>query len=47
LERGASRPLAAPGAKPLVERDPLTIWRTVAAISILLNLFLLYFLIAR
>ncbi len=45
LERGASRPLAAPPATPLVERDPLALWRMVGAISLVLNLLLLYLLI--
>jgi serine/threonine protein phosphatase PrpC len=42
LERGAARPLAAPIAKPLAARDPASLWRGVAAISIVLNLLLLY-----
>ncbi|MFC7297642.1 protein kinase domain-containing protein [Herminiimonas aquatilis] len=47
LERGASRPLAAISAKPLAERDPLSLWRAVAAISIVVNLLLLYLLVVR
>jgi serine/threonine protein phosphatase PrpC len=47
LERGAARPLPAPGATPLVNSDPATIWRAVAASSIVLNLLLLYVLIVR
>ncbi|GGI55543.1 bifunctional protein-serine/threonine kinase/phosphatase [Oxalicibacterium solurbis] len=47
LERGATRPLAAPAPKPLVERNPLSLWRAVAAISIVLNVLLLYLLIVR
>jgi serine/threonine protein phosphatase PrpC len=47
LERGASRPLAAIAAKPLAERDPVSLWRAVAAIAIVLNLLLLYLLVAR
>lgn len=47
LERGATRPLAAPTAKPLATRDPLSLWRAVAAISIVVNLLLLYLLILR
>ena len=42
IERGAARPLAAPAAVPLVERDPLTLWRVIAGTSILVNIFLLY-----
>lgn len=47
LERGASRPLAAPAAAPLAKRDLLGLWRTVAAISLVLNLLLLYLLLVR
>lgn len=47
LERGATRPLAAPAAKPLATRNPLSLWRAVAAISIVVNLLLLYLLILR
>jgi len=47
LERGANRPLSAPGPTPLLQRDPLSIWRTVAIFSVVLNLLLLYLLIAR
>lgn len=41
LERGASRPVAAPGRRPLAERNPLLLWRGVAAVSLVLNLVLL------
>ncbi|MBI1891071.1 MAG: bifunctional protein-serine/threonine kinase/phosphatase [Burkholderiales bacterium] len=47
LERGASRPLAAPPMKPLVDRDPLVLWRLVAAVSIVANFLLLYILVVR
>lgn len=47
LERGASRPLPAIAPKPLVERDPTSLWRAVAAISIVVNLLLLYLLLVR
>lgn len=47
LERGASRPLPAPTSKPLAARDPISLWRGVAAISIVLNLLLLYLLLVR
>jgi serine/threonine protein phosphatase PrpC len=46
LERGASRPLAAPPATPLVHRDPAALWKVALAISLgfnaLLVLWLLY-----
>lgn len=47
LERGASRPLAAIAPKPLAERDPASVWRAVAAISIVINILLLYLLVVR
>lgn len=47
LERGASRPLAAPVSTPLAQRDPLFIWRALAIISLVLNVLLLYVLLVR
>ncbi|HYD80911.1 MAG TPA: bifunctional protein-serine/threonine kinase/phosphatase [Paucimonas sp.] len=47
LERGAARPLAAPAAKSLVERDPAAVWRAVAVVSAVLNLLLLYLIVVR
>lgn len=47
LERGATRPLAARGHTPLVKRDPITLWRAIAAVSIVLNLLLLYLIVIR
>jgi serine/threonine protein phosphatase PrpC len=47
LERGATRPLNAPAAKSLAERDPLSVWRAVAVTSVVLNLLLLYLIVAR
>jgi serine/threonine protein phosphatase PrpC len=47
LERGAVHPLPAPTQKPLVERDPLLLWRAVAIVSIVVNLLLLYLLAVR
>lgn len=41
LERGASRPLAAPARQPLARRNPLLWWRLIAALSLALNLVLL------
>jgi serine/threonine protein kinase len=40
LERGAARPIAAPGRQPLVQRNPLQFWKGVAAVSLVLNLLL-------
>ncbi len=47
LERGASKPLAAPLPTPLAKRDPLLVWRTVAITSVVVNLLLLYLIVAR
>jgi serine/threonine protein phosphatase PrpC len=47
LERGATRPLNAPAAKSLAERDPLSMWRAVAITSVVLNLLLLYLIVVR
>ena len=40
LERGASRPLAAPGRRALAERNPVLFWRLIAVASILGNFIL-------
>ncbi len=45
LERGASRPLSAPSATPLLQRDPTAIWKVALAVSVLLNLLLVYWLL--
>lgn len=45
LERGASRPLQAPVPQPLMKRDPLALWKIVGAISLVVNLLLLYLLV--
>jgi serine/threonine protein kinase len=45
LERGAARPIAPPARVPLAERNPLLLWKTVAAISLAVNLVLLMFLL--
>jgi serine/threonine protein kinase len=45
LERGASRPLTAPGATPLMARDPTLIWRLVLGVSVLLNALLVFWLL--
>lgn len=44
LERGASRPLAAPGSTPLMARDPTALWKLVAVLSVLLNALLVFWL---
>ncbi|MEY4294650.1 MAG: hypothetical protein RLY82_338 [Pseudomonadota bacterium] len=45
LERGASRPLTAPQASPLLARDPTAGWKLGLAISLLFNLMLIYWLL--
>lgn len=47
LERGASNPAAPRSPAPLAKRDPVAMWRAVATISIVLNLLLLYLIVAR
>ena len=44
LERGASRPVAAPARQPLAQRNPLMLWKIVAAASLAVNLVLLLIL---
>ena len=45
LERGASRPLSAPPASALLQRDPTTLWKLLLAFSVLFNLLLVYWLL--
>ncbi len=45
LERGASRPIAAPGATPLVARDPAVLWKIGMGVSVLFNALLIYWLL--
>jgi serine/threonine protein kinase len=45
LERGASRPIAAPSATPLVTRDPSTLWKIALGVSMLFNALLIYWLL--
>ena len=45
LERGASRPLAAPRRQPLAQRNPLLLWKVVAGLSLALNFVLLLILL--
>lgn len=44
LERGASRPLAAPGTTPLLARDPAALWKVIAVLSLLMNALLVFWL---
>ena len=45
LERGASRPLAAPPASPLAARDLLVLWKIGFGVSLLLNALLVFWLL--
>jgi serine/threonine protein phosphatase PrpC len=45
LERGASRPLRAPGATPLIHRDPLALWKAALVVSLLFNVLLVVWLL--
>ena len=45
LERGASRPLSAPGPQPLMQRDATALWKIALAVSVLVNLLLIYWLL--
>ena len=45
LERGASRPLEQTRPSPLLKRDPVLLWRSVAIGSFVINLFLLYWIV--
>jgi serine/threonine protein kinase len=44
LERGGASPIAAPGRSPLLH-DPVSRWRGVAVIGVVINLLLLYLLL--
>lgn len=46
LEHGEMQPLAALPPTPLMARNPLAVWQTLALASFLLNLILLYLLLA-
>ena len=45
LERGASRPMSAPQATPLIQRDPAAVWKLALGLSALFNLLLVYWLL--
>ncbi len=47
IERGASRPLPPPNPMPLMERDPVMLWRVIALVSLGINIFLLYLYFAH
>ena len=45
LERGAARPLNAPQATPLMQRDPTAFWKLALGLSVLFNLMLVVWLV--
>jgi len=45
LERGASRPLTAPAATPLIQRDPVALWKLLLGVSVVVNVLLIYWLL--
>jgi serine/threonine protein kinase len=45
LERGASRPVSAPGATPYFKRDPAGVWKAALVASAVLNVLLLFWLL--
>jgi serine/threonine protein kinase len=45
LQRGASRPLPAHAASSLVARDPSAVWKIAAAVSVVVNVLLVYWLL--
>ncbi|WP_431275740.1 protein kinase domain-containing protein [Variovorax ureilyticus] len=45
LERGAARPVSAPGATPLIHRDPAALYKIALAISVVLNALLAFWLL--
>ena len=45
LERGASRPLGAGGPQPLMQRDATALWKIALAVSVLVNLLLIYWVL--
>jgi hypothetical protein len=45
LERGASRPVGAPPATPLIRRDPAALYKIALAVSLLFNALLVVWLL--
>lgn len=45
LERGASRPVNAPAATPLIRRDPLALYQLALGVSVLFNVLLIVWLL--
>ena len=45
IKRGASRLPTAPPATPLIQREPVMLWKIAVALSVLLNGLLVYWLL--
>ncbi|TMH70487.1 MAG: bifunctional protein-serine/threonine kinase/phosphatase, partial [Betaproteobacteria bacterium] len=45
LERGAARPLAAPGLTPLAVRDPAALWKIAFGIALIFDALLIFWLL--
>jgi len=45
LERGAARPLTAPAASPLIQRDPAMLYKLLLLVSAIFNILLIYWLL--
>ena len=45
LERGAARPLAAPGLTPLTVRDPAALWKIAFGIALIFDALLIFWLL--
>ncbi|MEO8151452.1 MAG: bifunctional protein-serine/threonine kinase/phosphatase [Rhizobacter sp.] len=45
IQRGASRPLSAQAALPMLSRDPTLLWKAALVVSALFNLLLMYWLL--
>ncbi|MBS7806820.1 bifunctional protein-serine/threonine kinase/phosphatase [Variovorax sp. PCZ-1] len=45
LERGASRPIHAPLSTPLLQRNPVSLWKIAFAVSVLFNFLLIVWLL--
>ena len=46
LERGEVQPVSAPPRTPLTQR-PTALWQAIAAVSLVINLLLIYILLVR
>ena len=47
LERGERRPIVTPLRTPLATRDPARLWQSIATVAVVINLLLLYVILAK